>query len=134
MNLLREKAFTLSELMVSALILALILVSIVAVLTNINLLNETNRNLTIAVTHAEYLIEEIKNASFSGLESNIGSGVWDFTSAQLSATYGLSGLNNESVNTTVEQSGNPLEISVTVNWTDIGQRNRSVTLSLLRTN
>ncbi|MFH1451534.1 MAG: type II secretion system protein [bacterium] len=134
MNLFREKAFTLSELMVSALILALILVSIVVVLTNINLLNEANRNLTIAVTHAGFLIEEIKNASFTGLESAIDSDVWDFTSAQLSATYGLSGLNNESVDTKVEQSGDPLEISVAVNWTDISQRNRSITLSTLRTN
>lgn len=125
-------AFTLSELLLAAAILVFVLAGLLALFLNCLILNEANRNLTVATSHAQYIMEEIKDASdtdFTQLESKINNGDWDLNDIQIQAApYNLTALSNESIDANVTVNGNPLGISVIVQWNDRGQRLRSTEL------
>lgn len=137
-NSVSVTGFTLSELLLAAAILVFVLAGLLALFINCLVLNDANRNLTVATTHAQYIMENIKDAAdtgFASLESNINSGNWDLNTSQIqSAPYNLPALNNENINTNVTQSGNPLGISVIVQWNDRGGRPRSTELDTLIAN
>lgn len=61
------KGFTLSELMITALILAFALTSILLLFMNCIVLNESNRNFTIAYSAIQTKMEELKNSGFDNL-------------------------------------------------------------------
>lgn len=130
--MIRNKGFTLAELLLAAVILSFVLSGLLLLFTNCFLLNESSRNLSVATSHAEYIMEEIRSASFTGLEARInaaGANGWDLDTAQLQGVpYSFSTLSNESVSTAVFQSGNPLGVSVTLNWQDRGAKDRSTEL------
>jgi type II secretory pathway pseudopilin PulG len=135
-------AFTLSELLLAAAILVFVLAGLLALFLNCLILNEANRNLTVATSHAQYIMEEIKDAAntdFTQLESRINNGDWDLNASQIQAApYNLTALSNESINTNVtrkdENNPNLLIISVIVQWNDRGQRPRSAQLDTLIAN
>jgi len=134
MKLKSKKGFTLAEILVAGFVTAVALVSILGALSNITLLNELNQEKTLAAMHAQYIFEKIRDASFSNLESDINNGNWDFNQNQLAANpYDFTGLILESVDTMVVSSGDPLEIRLTVNWTDRRQTARTFSLEMLRT-
>ena len=95
-------------------------------------LNDATRNLTLASSHAQYIMEEIKNSDFTGLESAITSGSWDWQSEDIIAKN-LVFLRNESIDTGIFRSGNPLGISVRVSWNDRNGRARQKELQTLVT-
>ncbi|MDP2941112.1 MAG: hypothetical protein Q8N85_02500 [Candidatus Omnitrophota bacterium] len=114
---------TLAELLLAAAILAFVLTGLAALFVNCIFLNEANRNLAIATSHAQYIAEEIRNTAFSSAESAINNGAWNLDSAQLrAAPYDLAALNSESIAASVFESGNPLGVAVTVNWLDRNSR------------
>lgn len=129
------KGFTLSELLLAAAILAFVLAGLLALFIKCLSLNDSNRNLTVAVTHAQYIMEEIKDAceqNFALAQANITNGNWNLSRAQLqSAPYNLSALNDETISTAVTQSANPLGVSVTVSWKDANGRQRNTQLDTL---
>ena len=129
----REKGFTLSELMIASLILALTLVSMIGLITNLASVNEANRDLLVATLHAQYVLAEIKeNGNPTQVASLVNTGHWDLTTAQLAAApYSLTTLSGETIDTAVFQSGNPCGVTVTLSWVAHSQRPRSVTLSTL---
>jgi Tfp pilus assembly protein PilW len=133
-----KSGFTLSELLLAAAILVFVLAGLLALFLNCMVLNEANRNLTVATTHAQYIMEEIKDAAetdFTQLESRINNGDWDLNAIQIQAApYNLTVLSNESIDTNVTVSGNPLGVSVIVRWNDRGQRPRSAELATLIAN
>ena len=121
--------------MLAAAILAFVLCGLLALFVYCIFLNESNRNLSIAMNHAQYIIEEIRNTPFSQIESGINNGNWDLDVDAIGADpYSLTALNNESIDAGVSQSGDPLGISITVGWDDRRQRSRSITLQTLLTN
>jgi len=126
---MNKKSFTLSELLLAVTILAISLGSILLALVQCFLLNEANRNLTIALTHAEYVLEEIKNTNFESIKTKIENGDWDWDSSEI-ASQGLIPLNNENIDTAVTGT-TLLDIEVTVTWKDRGLRNRSTSLETL---
>jgi len=132
-----KSGFTLSELLLAAAILVFVLAGLLALFANCLILNEANRNLTVATSHAQYIMEEIKDAAeldFTQLELRINNGDWDLNASQIQAApYNLTALGNESIDTNA-QSGNPLGISVIVQWNDRGQRPRSTELDTLIAN
>ncbi len=135
MKLKSRSGLTLIEIMVSAIVMTIAVIAIIGIFNNTMVLNEFNRERTVAMTHAQCIMEEIKNAGFAGLETNINNNVWDRTQAQLSASpYNLTVLFNESVDTAVVTSGDPLRISVTVNWQDHNSNPRTTTIQTLKTN
>jgi hypothetical protein len=134
MNIMHSKAVTLTELLLAAAILAFVICGLILLFVNCSFLNEANRNLTVAMSHAQYIMEEIRNTTFGQIEQNIDNDNWDLDEDAISsAPYSLSALNNEFVDTGVTQSGDPLGVSVSVSWNDRRQRPRSVVLNTLLT-
>ena len=133
-----NRGFTLAELMVGAFILAFVLSGLLLLFTNCMLLNSASRNLSVATSHADYVMEAIRATTFTGLETRINNGSatgWDLTTAALAQTpYSFKTLSSESVATSVFRSGNPLGVSVIVSWNDRGPRARSTELRTYITN
>ena len=115
------KGVTLIESLFATTILVVALCFLLEFYVNCLFLNDTNRNLSLAVSHAEYVMEEIKNSDFTGLESMIISGSWDWNEEDiLSKNLAF-------------RSGDPLGISVRVSWNDRDSRARYKELQTLIT-
>ncbi|MFC1658580.1 hypothetical protein ACFL1D_04245 [Candidatus Omnitrophota bacterium] len=127
-----SSGLTLAELLLAAAIMAFAVCGLIALFVNCSFLNETNRNSTLGKMHAQYVLEEIRNANFTGVESAITSGNWDWAEADILARS-LVPLLNESIDTGVFQSGNPLGVSVRVDWQDRRGRARQTQLQTLIT-
>jgi len=120
-----RRAFTLTELLLAAAILAFALTGLLMIFINCIFLNDANRNLTIAFTHAQFAMEEIKNTDFASIASQ----TWNNATI---ISKGLVPLNSESIIITVTGT-EPLDVLVTVNWKDRGVRDRSTVLRTLIT-
>lgn len=119
--------FTLTELLLATAILVFVLSSLLLVFINCIILNESSRNLTVAVSHAEFALEEIKGQDFS----SIASSTWNTSTI---ASRGLIPLGSESLAITVAGAGtNPKNITANVTWKDRAVRDRSLTLETLFT-
>ena len=122
-NVGQTNAFTLPELLLTAAILAYSISAILVTYINSIALNEASRNLTTAVSHADYVLENIRNMAFASIAVNISNGAWNWDATAITAK-GLTALNSES--TAVTSSGaNPLDVVVTVSWKDLNSRGRS---------
>lgn len=125
----RKKAFTLSELLLATAILAFALCGILLAFVTCSFLNESNRNVTRATTHAQHVMEDIKNTTFNTIKTKIDNGDWDWSGATITAE-GLTPLNNEVIDTTATGT-DLLDVVVTVNWQDRGLRNRTISIETL---
>ena len=72
-----EKSFTLVEVLVSAAILGYALSAALISFNYHMALTQASRNVTTAVIHAEYVMEDIRNTTFSSIATNINSGNWN---------------------------------------------------------
>ena len=132
MKAIHSKGMTLTELLLAAAILAFVLCGLVSLFVSCSLLNDSNRNLTTVMTHAQYILEDIRDSNFTNLESSITTGSWDWNEAEI-VSHNLVALSNESIDTDVFQSGNPLGVSVRIDWTDRRGRPRFRELQTLIT-
>lgn len=121
------KSFTLIELLFSMLILGVAASGILFTFIASMLMNEANRNTCIAAKHAQFILEEIKDADAGTVLSSINDeAAWDWNVATISGE-GLTALRNESIDT--QASGSDLlTVTVTVTWQDRTGRNRSIVL------
>jgi len=127
------KALTLAEIVITAGILALVCSMLFLSFVNCIILNESSRNLTRASSHAQYVIEDIKNADVSSLQSNINNGSWDWGVADISSR-GLEALDAESIDTNeIGTDPDLLDVVVNINWQDRGGRVRNITIETLIT-
>jgi len=121
-----KKALTIPEILIATMLLAVVLGGILMLFISCMLLNEANRNSTIAITHAQYILEEVRGTEFDYIADDISQGVWDLDATALEADpYNLSALTNETVDTSVATVGNLLEVTVDVAWKDRRGRDRS---------
>ncbi|MGE5309028.1 MAG: type IV pilus modification PilV family protein [Deltaproteobacteria bacterium] len=125
-----SSGLTLVELLLSTAIMAFAIAGTMGVFFNCLFLNSANSNLAIAESHAQYVLENIKNADFAGVRSNIDNGVWNYDAAGINGA-GLTALNGETIVTTHGTAANPLDIIVTVQWRDKFNRNRDVFLETM---
>lgn len=125
---MNRTALTLAEVMVAAVFLTVVLGGILMLFVNCSLLNEANRNLTAAITHAQYIMEEIKGEEFALVEEKIDNGDWDLGAEVISSSpYNFSPLLNEVIDTEAADSADgTLQVSVNVWWQDRRQRDRSI--------
>lgn len=125
------RGFTLAEVLLAAAILVFVLSGLLVLFINSAFLNEANRNLSVAASHAQFVMEDIKNTDFINIKTKIDNGDWDWNTQTIGAR-GLSALNNEAIDTN-SAGTNLLDIVVTVAWQDRGSRNRSMALETLIT-
>ena len=140
LNLRRHKGITLVELLLAAAMLSLVCSMLFLLFVNCILLNEFNRNRTIAATHAQYILEDIKDSDFIGLEAAINAGNWDLNTAAIEAQFDPGDasdfipLENEAIDTAVTDIGvaaSLLDITVTVTWDSRGGEARTISLETL---
>jgi len=123
------RGFSLAELILAAAILAFALSGLLLLFSNCVLLNETNRNLTMATSHAKYVLEEIRHLSVADIGAQLNLGKWNWNTAAITA-QGLSPLRNEAIAT--QSSGvNPLTLTVTVTWNDRHNRAHSTQMQTI---
>ena len=134
--------FTLSELLLATAILVIALSGLLALFINCIFLNESNRNLALATSHAQYILEEIRGTAFNQAKDKITNGDWNLSvegeegKRPQDAPYNLTALSNENITTSIttnETQFDPLGVSVLVRWKDRGQRDRDTTLETLIT-
>lgn len=132
-NLITNKGFSLSEVILAAAILAFALTSLLTLFIAFMLLNESSRNLSVATGHAQYVLEEIKNSEFDNVEDDINAGNWGWNEEEIGGN-GLTALRDESIDTVVNgQASDPLDVSVIVNWKDRMGQDRQIELETLFT-
>jgi len=121
-----RKALTIPEVLIAAIFLAVVLSGILMLFISCMLLNEANRNSTVAITHAQYIMEEIRSTPFASIKTMADNDTWDLDTAELAASpYNLTTLNNEAIDTIVTTAGNLLGVVVDVSWQDRRGRDRS---------
>ncbi len=121
-----RKALTIPEVLVATIFLTVVLSGILMLFINCMFLNEANRNSTVAITHAQYIMEEIRSVPFTSIQTMADNGDWDLDATELEASpYGLSVLDVEAIDTTVTAVGDLLEATVAVSWQDRRGRTRS---------
>jgi len=135
-----KKSFTLLELLLASVIIASVLSVLLLEFITCAYLSESSRNLTRGITHAQYIMEEIKNTSFLTIADQIDANAWDFDAAGFGAELcGVDAdcitaniLNSEVINTTVDETDPELiEITVDVSWQDKSTRASSTSLETL---
>ena len=127
-----SKGLTLNELLLAVAIMAFVLCGLLILFVNCAFLNDSNRNLTQAVSHAQYVLEDIKNTYFYDIETKIDNGDWDWVEADVIA-QGLNALSSEIIDTAHGINDDPLDVTVIVNWEDQRQRQRQTQLRTLIT-
>jgi len=126
-----RKGFTLVELLLTMAFLVFTVSAILMLFANCVFLNASSRALTTATSHAQRVMEEIRDTNFSAVETNIGNNYWDWDSATI-ASKGLAALPAEAIVTTkIGASSDLLNVMVTVIWVERGQRNNSISLETL---
>ncbi|MGB4520484.1 MAG: type II secretion system protein, partial [Candidatus Omnitrophota bacterium] len=117
----KQKGFTLMELLIAASILVFTLVGLLALFITCTFLNRSNRNLTIATTHAEQILEEI-SLDFYSIVGNYNN-TWNSAAIPVEwpSLTANSLLDNESIvisSAYVSSDTSLLDIRVTVTWID----------------
>ena len=119
------------ELMIGAAVLIVALVGLIAAYTGCFSLNESARNLTIAINDAQCVIEEIRDRN---LISNITQEDWtNWAQTDPPDGGGCNALGDELilVNYPSGINADPLEIVVMVTWTDRGRPRNTQLVTLL---
>ena len=124
-----KKGLTLPELLLATAILAVTLSLILLSYISCVFLNQTNRERTKAISHAQFVMEEIKTTTFDDISSYINNGDFDWNTATIE-TRGLDALNNETIDTSVNGAG-LLDINIIISWTGSRQIDRQVSLQTL---
>jgi len=133
---MKEKGFTMLELLLAAAILGFALTGMLALYTNCIFLNQSNRLLIIASSHAQYLMEGLKSqTSIVDLRAKIDSGYADLKPSMELSNENLTACCCDTSNNCYVTcpTQDPQRVCVTDTWKERGTRDRSVSLQTLFT-
>ncbi|MEI6437354.1 MAG: hypothetical protein WCO69_01235 [Candidatus Omnitrophota bacterium] len=126
---LSNKGVSFPEVLIAVGILGFALTGLLnGMVTTINL-NRVTRNTSLALTHAEYVLESIRSTPYMSITSDINTGRWTMKEKEIK-DEGLVPLINESITTAYSGSG-PLTVTVVVKWEDTGGRKRNIELTTI---
>jgi hypothetical protein len=137
MNLPLRKAVTLAELMIAVLFLTVVLGGIVGLFLKCMLLNESNRSLTTAASHVQYVMESIRaQDDLTSIKTAINAGTWSWDTDNEFITQEMERLPVEAISACyyaytcsdcdsctacsacVDVPGDPLRVLVRADWED----------------
>ncbi|MFO8052977.1 MAG: hypothetical protein R6U54_03350 [Candidatus Omnitrophota bacterium] len=139
-----KKSVTLAELMIAIAFIAVALASIMGLFIACSKLNSQSRNMTRAVTHLEYVLEQVKGeSSLNNLKNKIDNGNWNWVVDDVTS-QGLQSLSNENISVCCYDSGSDsclancpdqdfLDIFAQVQWKSREGRDISFSLRTLVT-
>lgn len=128
---IEKLGFTILELMIGVVVLVIALVGLIAAYIGCFTLNNSARNLTIAINDAQCVIEEIRDVN---IPANIVTEDWTAWAANdPPAGGGCNRLDNEAIAVTYPSGTEamPLEILVTVTWTEKNRQRSTRAATLL---
>lgn len=109
-----KRGFTLAELMIAAAILTVAIAGLLSLFVTCQLLNESNNDTVRAVNDAQYVLEQIKSLTYSGIST--------YTAPV------MTNLPNENITLTRSIGAAIAEVTVNVSWKE-KQRNRTYNLT-----
>ena len=114
MNFFRRpsRGFTFLELLIAVCILAVSIVGLLALYSQCMFLSQRAQSMTVATSHAEYVLEQIHRTAFASIAST------NWTTWAQGA--GLNTLSGEAISVSVSGT-DPLDITVTVSWNERGR-------------
>jgi prepilin-type N-terminal cleavage/methylation domain-containing protein len=131
---MKNRGFTMLELLLGLAIMGFALTGMLALYTNCMILNQSNRNSIVAISHAQYVMEELKaETSLANLETKINSGIYTkFTdlSGENTSVCCCDASNNCYSSCPTQD---PQKVCVTDSWNERGTRPMSVSLQTLFT-
>ncbi|MBF0485331.1 MAG: prepilin-type N-terminal cleavage/methylation domain-containing protein [Candidatus Omnitrophica bacterium] len=116
-----RKGFSMVEILVATGVLGFALAASVTFFINSLVLSEGARNRTIAISHARFVLEDIRNSGYNKASARLASKYWDWDTKAI-ATKGLFSLPSETIITTKTGAGGILTVTVTVTWAATGGR------------
>jgi prepilin-type N-terminal cleavage/methylation domain-containing protein len=120
-----SKGVTFVELIVTVAILGSALVILLKFFVDSMNLNALSRDVTLAVSHAQYVLEDIRSSS-GVIKDQIDSGVWNLNTDVKFTNSGLLRIYNEAINVS-DDSGTPLTITVVITWQEDSGRQEQLT-------
>ncbi|MBF0330351.1 MAG: prepilin-type N-terminal cleavage/methylation domain-containing protein [Candidatus Omnitrophica bacterium] len=129
-----NRGLTLVELLISAAILGFCVSPLLSASIGSVSMNDAASNRLRAASHLDFVMESIKNVAFAAIPVNMGGAAWNawtFDTAGVTAT-GLVALKNETITTNLTGT-NPIDVTVTVTWSDANSRSRSLIIRTLIT-
>lgn len=121
------RGFTLIELLLALLIVAFAVTALLSLFISSMFLNMANSNLTTAISHAQHVLEKIKNIDFFYIQNN----TWNNT---MITSEDLNPMDSEYIDITVTPSGSyTKDVVATVYWKDRGIINRNIAFETLIT-
>ncbi|VAW14533.1 hypothetical protein MNBD_BACTEROID05-1146 [hydrothermal vent metagenome] len=120
--LVQKQAFTLPELMIAVMILAIVLTGALGTFIYCSILSNSTKNRTFAISEAQSKIDEISDSTYDSIVSTYNS-----------TTFNLTQISNGTASISVSQIGadvaaDLLQVDITVSWKN--KDNRDISSSL----
>ncbi len=125
-----KKGVTFIELLVAVAVLGFVLTALVRFFMEMMVFNTLSRDTTLAVSHAEYILEDIRSSS-GVLTTQIDNHEWDWSTDEAFTSRGLMRIKNEVIDVSYDATQTPPPITVSVTWdTDNGRQTAITFLTL----
>jgi prepilin-type N-terminal cleavage/methylation domain-containing protein len=108
------KGFTFAEILVTVAILGGAVGALLTFFVQSVELNNVSRDMSLAVSHVQYVLEDIRSSS-GVIVSQIDAGVWNYDTDAEFTDKGLARLNNETIQVTYTGTG-VLTITAVLTW------------------
>ena len=122
-----SKGLTFVELIVTVAIFGFTLTTLLKFFVDSMNLNALSRDMTLAVSHAQYVLEDIRSSS-GVITSQIDNGEWDLDTDGEFTSRELLRIESETIDVS-HDSASPLTITVVITWREKNTRQQQLTFA-----